>query len=553
MEAPSFLIDVIINEVQCEEVLIDNGCQSYASVNQKFIRNHKPEIIDIKPRVIEGFLPSVRSTITQAAKFTVDLAGYKRSIWAYIVPRQVQNMIFGRAFLVHNCVHINEEKEALEFKKTGHIVPNKQRLARVSNQTEMIASETYISIVSKSQQKNKPIETYSITLADIDKALAPKKLVDPNQHMPNWLGVEFKKNFQLAEANKLPNHRPEIDHHIPLEMDSNGVEKPVPWCALYNNSRDELLVLRKTLTELLEKSFIRVSKSSAGAPVLFVKKPGGGLRFCVDYRGLNAITKKDRYPLPLIKETLRTLSQARYLTKLDVSQAFHQIRMAKGEEWKTAFRTRYGSYEWNVVPFGLTGAPATFQCYINWLLREYLDDFCTAYIDDILIFSSGSTNDHRNKVKQVLTKLQEGGLTLDITKCEFEVKWTKYLGYIIDVERGISMDPDKVKAIEEWEEPKTVKGVRAFLGFANFYRTFIKNYSDLAIPLTRLTQKDIPFNFDSECRKSFITLKNLFTKDPILMSFDPDRRTVLEPDASNWAVGGVLSQYEDNGTLRSVA
>ena len=179
----------------------------------------------------------------------------------------------------------------------------------------------------------------------------------------------------------------------------------------------------------------------------------------MDYRGLNAITKKDRYPLPLIKETLRTLSQARYLTKLDVSQAFHQIRMAKGEDRKTVFRTRNGLYEWNVVPFGLTGAPATFQRYINWLLREYLDDFCTAYIDDILIISSGSTNDHRNKVKQVLTKLQEGGLTLDITKCEFEVKRTKYLGYIIDVERGISMDPDKVKAIEEWEEPKTVKGV----------------------------------------------------------------------------------------------
>lgn len=273
----------------------------------------------------------------------------------------------------------------------------------------------------------------------------------------------------------------------------------------------------------------------------------------MDYRALNAITKKDRYPLPLIRETLRTLSQATWLTKLDVSAAFHQIRMAKGEEWKTAFRTRYGLFEWNVVPFGLTGAPATFQRYINWLLRNYLDDFCTAYIDDILIFSSGSQHDHREKVKQVLTKLQEGGLTLDILKCEFEVKRTKYLGYIIDVERGVSMDPEKVKAIRDWETPKTIKGLRGFLGFANFYRMFIKNYSEIVMPLTRLTQKDVPFVFDSKCLEAFEQLKELFIKDPILVSFDPDRQTVVEPDASNWAVGGVLSQYDDAGALRPVA
>ena len=155
-------------------------------------------------------------------------------------------------------------------------------------------------------------------------------------------------------------------------------------------SRDELLVLRKSLTELLNKKFIRLSKSPAGAPVLFAKKPGGGLRFCVDYRALNAITRKDRYPIPLIRETLSSISKARWLTKLDVSAAFHKIRLAKGEEWKTAFRTRYGLYEWMVTPFGLTGAPATFQRYINWALREYLDDFCTAYIDDILIYTSGT-------------------------------------------------------------------------------------------------------------------------------------------------------------------
>ena len=214
-------------------------------------------------------------------------------------------------------------------------------------------------------------------------------------------------------------------------------------------SYGEFLVLRKTLTELLDKNFIRASSSPAAAPVLFAKKPGGGLRFCVDYRALNALTRKDRYPLPLIKETLNSLSEAKWFTKLDIIAAFHKIRIAKGEEWKTAFRTRYGLFEWLVTPFGLTGAPATFQRYINWVLREYIDEFCSAYIDDILIFSSGSLVNHREKVKKVLQRLREAGLQLDIGKCEFEVKIVRYLGFIIEAGVGINMEPKKVKAIIE--------------------------------------------------------------------------------------------------------
>ncbi len=167
-------------------------------------------------------------------------------------------------------------------------------------------------------------------------------------------------------------------------------------------SREELLLLRKTLTEYLDKNFIRASNSPAAAPILFAKKPGGGLRFCVDYRALNAITQKDRYPLPLIRETLRSISRAKWLTKLDITAAFHKIRIAEGDEWKTAFRTRYGLYEWLVTPFGLTNGPTTFQRYINHTLREYLDEFVSAYLNNTLIYSDGSLEDHRRKVKLVL-------------------------------------------------------------------------------------------------------------------------------------------------------
>ena len=175
-------------------------------------------------------------------------------------------------------------------------------------------------------------------------------------------------------------------------------------------SKDELLVLRKTLTDYLSKGFIRVSNSPVAVPVLFAKKPGGGLRFCVDYRALNQLTKKDRYPLPLIQEILQSLAKAKWFTKLDVITIFHRLWIASGDEWKTAFRTWYGLYEWLVTPFSLANAPSTFQKYINWVLRDFLDDFYSAYLDDIIIYSSGLLQDHQTKVKSVLARLQEAGL-----------------------------------------------------------------------------------------------------------------------------------------------
>ncbi|KHJ32676.1 hypothetical protein EV44_g3727 [Erysiphe necator] len=182
---------------------------------------------------------------------------------------------------------------------------------------------------------------------------------------------------------------------------------------------------KETLTELLDKNYIRASSSPAGAPVLFIRKPGGGLRFCVDYRALNAKSKADRYPLPLVKETLAKLSESKWLTKLDVGAAFHKLRIKQGDEWKTAFSTRLGLFEWLVMPFGLNGAPASFQRYINETLLEYLDDFCSAYVDDILIFTDGSLSEHENHVHLVLEKLQKAGLGLDIDKCGFYVRQTK--------------------------------------------------------------------------------------------------------------------------------
>ncbi|KAI0991515.1 hypothetical protein K3495_g16672, partial [Podosphaera aphanis] len=240
-------------------------------------------------------------------------------------------------------------------------------------------------------------------------------------------------------------------------------------------SREELLVLRKTLTDLLAKGWIRTSSSAAALLVLFAKKPNGGLRFCVDYRGLNAITVPDWYPLPLFKETLRQLSKARWFTNLDVKSAFHRVRIREGDEWMTAFRCRLGLFECFVTPFGLVNAPASFQRYINEQLREHLDLDATAYVDDILAYTDNNEG-HWNTVRSILGKLERAGLYLDINKCEFLCKKVKYFGFIVKAGEGVAVDPAKVKAIQEWNAPTSVKGVRSFLGFANFYRCFVDGF-----------------------------------------------------------------------------
>ncbi|KAI0996379.1 hypothetical protein K3495_g11802 [Podosphaera aphanis] len=317
-------------------------------------------------------------------------------------------------------------------------------------------------------------------------------------------------------------------------------------------SREELLVLRKTLVDLLDKGWIRTSASPASSPVLFAKKPSGGLRFCVDYRGLNAITKKDRYPLPLIRETLRQLSKARWFTKIDVRAVFHRLRIKEGDEWKTAFRTRQGLFEWLVCSFGLCGALETFQRFINNALREYLDIYCSAYLDDVIIYTDGDLQDHYGKVRKVIDALKIAGLRMDIEKCAFGVKEIKYLGFIIEIGNGIKVDPEKVSAITKWEEPETVSAVHSFLGFANFYREFIHNFSAICEPSNNLTKNGAAWTWEEPQRKSFDKLKGLLITAPVLKMFDPEAETILEADSSGYAIGGVVSQLDEKRRLRPV-
>ncbi|GKA69958.1 putative reverse transcriptase domain-containing protein [Tanacetum coccineum] len=262
--------------------------------------------------------------------------------------------------------------------------------------------------------------------------------------------------------------------------------------APYRLAPSEMEELSTQLQELSDKGFIRPSSSPWGAPVLFVKKKDGSFRMCIDYRELNKLTVKNRYPLPRIDDLFDQLQGSSVYSKIDLRSGYHQLRVRDEDIPKTAFRTRYGHYEFQVMPFGLTNAPAVFMDLMNRVCRPYLDKFVIVFIDDILIYSK-TKEEHDAHLRLILELLKKEELYAKFSKCDFWLSKVQFLGHVIDSE-GIYIDPAKIKSIKDWESPKTPTEIRQFLGLAGYYRRFIKGFSKIAKPMTKLTQKSVKFN-----------------------------------------------------------
>ena len=347
--------------------------------------------------------------------------------------------------------------------------------------------------------------------------------------------------FSKAKASELPPHR---DYNLKINLEEGT---SLPLGTLYSLSPVKLSALQTFIDENLSTGFIHPTASSHAAPVLFIKKKDSSLRLCVDFRGLNKITKKDRYPLPLISNLLDSPSWAKIYSKVDLRHAYHLVRIAPGDKWKTAFCTHYGSYEWLVMPFGLTNTPAAFQRFVNTIFADMLGVCVIVYLNDILIYSEDMES-HQKHVREVLRQLQLHKLCAKPEKCEFHLDSVEYLGYCLSPE-GLMMSLDKITTIADWLEPRKVKDIQSFLGFANFYRWFIFNYSNIMVPLTWLTWKDAPWNFSEECRRFFNTLKHAFTTVPILTHFILDTPITVETDASDYTVTSILSITCTDGEL----
>ncbi|KAK3518834.1 hypothetical protein QTP70_014909 [Hemibagrus guttatus] len=321
--------------------------------------------------------------------------------------------------------------------------------------------------------------------------------------------------------------------------------EPVPRGRIYPLSVPEEKAMEEYIKEALAQGYIRPSTSPAASSFFFVAKKDGGLRPCIDYRALNQITVKFRYPLPLVPAALEHLRGATIFTKLDLRSAYNLIRIREGDEWKTAFITPTGHYEYLVMPYGLANAPSVFLDFIHEVLREFLHRCVLVYIDDILIYSR-SLAEHCQHVAEVLGRLREFQLFLKAEKCSFHQPSVQFLGYNIS-RSGIQMDEGKIAAVRDWPAPATVKELQRFLGFANFYRRFISNYSSIADPLTNLLRnKPKSLLWSPAAEGAFNTLKRAFTTAPLLIHPDPDKPFVVEVDASTTGVGAVLSQQQGN-------
>ncbi|GJP72440.1 hypothetical protein CLOP_g3172 [Closterium sp. NIES-67] len=340
---------------------------------------------------------------------------------------------------------------------------------------------------------------------------------------------------------KLPPSRPE-DHRIELEPGAQPTVQRQFWL-----SQLELEELQQQLDYLLTKGFIRPSTSPYAAPILFTPKKDGGLRMCIDYRILNRITIKSRYPIPRADDLLDQLRGAKFFSKLD---GYHQIRVAAKDCHKTAFRTRYGSYKYLVMPFGLTNAPSTFQMTMNGVFRELLDKCVIIYIDDILIYSR-SREQHLKDLDAVFTLLHKNRLITKGSKCDFLKQELEFLGHVVSTE-GMKIDPRKIKTIQEWKPPTNLKELKSFLGFVNYVRRFIPNMAGLSAPLTdRLKDHDC-FWWGEKQQAAFDQLKIALTSPPILRISDPNRPYEVVTDASDIAIGAVLLQDFGDG-LQPVA
>lgn len=378
------------------------------------------------------------------------------------------------------------------------------------------------------------LESETLGLQNLESQTTSSKflnLTDQQQYELKALLAGFDTIF--ATPTTLPPHRVH-DHRIPLKKGSTP-----PSSRPYRYGPVLKTEIEKCVTDLLEAGFIRVSNSPYSSPVIFVRKKEGTWRMCMDYGGLNGITIKDKFPIPLIDELLDELYGAQFFSKLDLRAGYHQIRMHPDDIEKTAFRTHDGHFEFLVMPFGLTNAPTTFQCLMNDIFRPYLRKFILVFFDDILVYSS-SWDLHLKHLRVVFETLAKHTLFVKMSKCAFGRTQVEYLGHIVS-KSGVSADPTKLEAIANWPIPTSVKALQGFLGLTSYYRKFIPQFGKIIGPLTALTKKD-GFKWTNEATAAFNTLKEAMLSPHVLALPDFSKPFVIESDASGHGIREILQQ-----------
>ena len=525
--------------------MIDSGA-SCCFISEGLVHQNR----NIRKRLVEESIPIELATGVMAkaqhvaVQISVEMGTYKDRLNLVEVALKGCDVILGMTWLKMLNPNISWNDRTMSFRHQGktHRVESRKSQQTAASMSTLQTSFPSPKLVSyhhvKSIVKKNQVDCLILgTIRSDSSHLFSTSTLIPS-HTSSLLN-EFGDVFPSELPSELPPSR-DVDHRIELTQST----PPTPR-AIYRMSPTELDELKKQLDELLAAGFIQPSKSPFGAPVLFVKKKDGSMRMCIDYRDLNKITVKNRYPLPRVDELFDRLKGAKYFSKIDLRSGYHQVRIHKEDIPKTAFRTRYGHYEFLVLPFGLTNAPATFMHLMQSIFGPHLDHFVIVFLDDILIFSK-TLQEHQKHVKKVLELLRENKLYAKMSKCEFFKEEISFLGHVVNGD-GMSMEKDKIKAIQDWPIPTTVTGIRGFLGLAGYYRRFVQGFSRIASPLTTLLQTDMAFQWTEVQQQSFDSLKQSISSAPLLIIPDESLPYVVTTDASGFAVGATLSQDQGKG------
>ncbi|GEQ72886.1 hypothetical protein JCM33374_g6574 [Metschnikowia sp. JCM 33374] len=475
----------------------------------------------------------VRVDIIHSVSLTIQCNGLQFRRGFYVYPGLVEDIVLGRPFLKQYARELDFARE--EF--NGRPLQQCQKANLSGLQTPTVALISAKRAGRECKKKTNEVFTLlvrSITYSSSIKAgVVPKSLFDL---------TEFSDVVRDELPPGLPPNR-QIQHSIEVIPGSKPTSRP-PHRLTYEEKKE----LTLQIEQLLSEGKIEPCGSPYGAPVLFVRKKDGSRRLCVDYRGLNANTIRERFPLPLIDDIFDTLAGAKVFSSLDLHSGYHQVRMNAKDVYKTAFVTPYGQYAWRVMPFGLTNAPATFQHLMNHIFRTLLNRSVVIYLDDILVFSK-TVEEHRIHLRQVLEILRTHKLVAKAKKCYFFQKELQFLGHVLSAD-GIRPNPDKVKAVREWSNVATVKQAQSFLGLTGFYRRFIADYASYTSCIHDFIAGKVPW---SSTHDSMVTaLKAKLTSAPILILPNPIHTYVVYTDASNYYMGAVLHQIDDNNKLLGV-
>lgn len=504
--------------------LVDSGA-SFDYVSQSFVQKHSFEVqkaSQVPVRVADGTLYN-SDKVSKSVKLRI--GAFEDTLTLRVFPLLTCDIILGLPWLYKHNPSIDWRSNTLTIygdRDTFTIASNR---SRPSATTALDVNDICTLATEDPMQE--------LLLVDVAHPTT-QQLTPPLKSLLEKFSPVFTEELQY-----MPPERPQ-KHSILLNPGTTPICLPT-----YRMSPLELDELRRQLDSLLNKGFIEPSSSPWGAPILFAKKKDGSLRLCVDYRALNAVTVRNSFPPPRIDELFDRLHGATVFSRLDLSSGYYQIAMDSNDVEKTAFRTRYGHYQFKVMPFGLTNAPATFMSLMNQVFYDYVDDFIIIYLDDILVYSRNDQQ-HLAHLEKVLQRLQNHQLYVKMSKCAFFLSSIQFLGHVVSG-NGISVDPSKTAAITEWAAPTTLKQLQGFLGLAGYYRRFVPQFASVALPLTALLKKDQPFTWTAKEESAFQLIKRLLVSPPILILPDFSRPFILQCDASALAVGGVLMQDTEKG------